>query len=267
MLSRILRAPVPVVLPAYSLQLRQFSTFNLNNEDEKPARKRRPMSPEDAKQEAAKVAMQGVKDIGSMFSGSSDNDESTKPIDLAPIFAQPSQFASLSLFHQGQICDELQALYEKKWTRMTPQQKRLGYYIAYGNYDVREKFDNWNDPESPPYDLPFTLPSKIKTTAPKNKTPVHKLPPVDLSMTDVRKEQFATGKMDGVSRFFIYLTILILMVAIYRDKSIGEAGKPQPADVMDPFYERLQKEEQERKDAEDKKAAQKSRKWYWLYLK
>lgn len=203
--------------------------------------------------------MQGIKDIGSMFSSSSDKDDSTLPIDPEIIYSDPLKFYSLSLLHQGQICDELQNAYDKKWTRLTDKQKRLGYYIAYGNWDVREKFDNWKDPNSPPYDLPFTVPPIISTIKPTKDTVVKRLPPVDLSKTPVRAEQFATNKMDGVSRFFIYLTLIILMAAIYRDKNIGEEGKPKSTDVADPYYEKVEEVvpfvEPPRK------------KWYWLYLK
>lgn len=249
-----------VSLPRPAGSLRLYSALNLNNEDEKPPRKQRQLSPQEAKEEAAKVAMQGLKDIGTMFSFSAGGDEATQPIDLAPIFKDPTKFASLSLLHQGQICSELQQLYDRKWSRMTPEQKRLGYYIAYGNYDVREDFDNWKDPESPPYDLPFTVPSVISTTNPKPNTKVKKLPPVDLSKTPVRAKQFATNKIDGVSRFFMYVIVLILMVAIYRDKNIGEEGKPQCADVADPYYEPKEPVEPEKKEPP-------RRKWYWLYLR
>ncbi|EDK41544.2 hypothetical protein PGUG_05642 [Meyerozyma guilliermondii ATCC 6260] len=241
---------------------RLYSALNLNNEDEKPARKQRQLSPQEAKEEAAKVAMQGLKDIGTMFSFSAGNDEATRPIDSAPIYKDPSKFASLSLLHQGQICSELQQLYDRKWSKMTPEQKRLGYYIAYGNYDVREDFDNWKDPESPPYDLPFVVPSVISTTNPKPHTKVRKLPPVELSKTPVRVKQFATNKIDGVSRFFMYVILLISMVAIYRDKNIGEEGKPQSADVVDPYYESPKEPEPEVVEP-----TQRRRKWYWLYLR
>ena len=106
------------------------------------------------------------------------------------------------------------------------------------------------------------MPSVISTTNPKPHTKVRKLPPVELSKTPVRVKQFATNKIDGVSRFFMYVILLILMVAIYRDKNIGEEGKPQSADVVDPYYESPKEPEPEVVEP-----TQRRRKWYWLYLR
>ena len=72
----------------------------------------------------------------------------------------------------------------------------MSYYIAYGNWGVREKFINWNNPNEPPLDLPFKLPTTtiIKSRNPaddvKTKTIIKKLPMVNLNETEVRKEQF-----------------------------------------------------------------------------
>ena len=52
------------------------------------------------KQAAAQLAIQSLKDFGSLLSNSS---EDTQPIDTQPIYNNPELFASLSLLHQGQV--------------------------------------------------------------------------------------------------------------------------------------------------------------------
>lgn len=232
----------------------------------------RKLSPEAARAEAAKLAMQSLKDMGSMLSSSSD--DAVQPIDTRPVYKNPAIFGTLSLLHQGQVLTELQEKYDKKWSKLTEEDKKLGYFIAYGNWGVREKFSNWNT-EEPPYDLPFEIPSKVKELNPKPKDLVSKLPTVYLSETPVRKEQFDIKKMDGVTKFFIFITLLVLMVAFARDKKIGEAGKPLEIIVEDQYTklkeekERLARIEQARieKEEEARRNSWRNRKWYYLWLK
>lgn len=224
------------------------------------------------KREASKLALQSLKDVGLMFSSSS-GDEATQPIDTKPIFEEPALFGSLSLLHQGQVLQELQEKYDKKWTKLTEQEKKLGYFISYGNWGVREDFKNWNTLEAP-YDLPFHVPSKISTATPSPKTIVQKAEPVFLAETEVRRAQFDLKKMDPVTKVFIYLTVFVAIVAISRDKRIGEKGRPVETLVEDPYEtERAQKEERrkqeevQRKVEEALEAERKRRKWYYLYLR
>lgn len=224
-----------------------------SNTSSQPARK---LSPEEAKAEAARVHVQTLKDMGSLFSSGSD--DGTQPIDTAPIFKNPQIFGTLSLLHQGQVLQELQEKYDKKWHKLTEADKKLGYYIAYGDWGVREKFSNWKSME-PPLDLPFTIPSKIRTTQPKNNDKINKLEPVILAETPVRREQFDIKKMDPVTKTFIYITIFVVMLAIARDKKIGEEGKPKEVVIEDSF----QKKEPEPEPEPPKP----SKKWYYLWLK
>lgn len=223
------------------------------------------MSPEERKAEAAKVAMELFKDMGRIFLSSQPEDE-TQPIDTSPIWEDPTLFESLSLLHQGQVLQELQEKYDKSWKKLTKADKQLGYYIAYGDWGCREEFHNWRSNEAP-YDLPFTVPSKLQTTLPNPSTVIRALPPVILAETEIRKPQFNTKRIDGPSKFFIYVILFVCMVAFYRDKEIGEAGKPVEQVVNDPYEEqreraRISAEEQQRKEEEKK-----TRKWYYLWLK
>ncbi|KAI5949341.1 hypothetical protein KGF54_005576 [Candida jiufengensis] len=230
----------------------------------------------DKKQQAAQLAAQSIKDIGSIFSSSSSSDDpSTQPIDSKPIFENPQLFPALSLLHQGQITKELQAKYDKKWQNLTKKEKLLGYYISYGNWGVREDFNNWNE-NSAPLDLPFHTPSNVKTITPTAKTTTKKLKPeLKLSETPIRIKQFDYKKMDPATKFVIYLIVFISMIAIYRDKAIGEEGKPKEVIIEDKYeIERQAKLKQKElelllaKEEEIRKEKERNRKkWYYLWLK
>ncbi|RLV92930.1 Genetic interactor of prohibitin 7 mitochondrial [Spathaspora sp. JA1] len=236
------------------------------------------LSPEEARKQAAQLALQSLKDFGSLLSSSS-SDEATQPIDTKPIFEDPTLFGSLSLLHQGQVLKELQEKYDKKWEKLTLQDKMLGYYIAYGNWGCREKFVNWDTLEAP-YDLPFTVPSQVKTSKPEKNTIIKKLEPVILAETEVRKDQFDFKRMDGATKFFIYMIAFIVLFGLYRDKKIGEEGKPVEIIIKD-HYEierqaRIAREEEEKlqRKVDERIATQKQeekansqRKWYFLWLK
>ncbi|KAG7194466.1 uncharacterized protein KQ657_004679 [Scheffersomyces spartinae] len=235
----------------------------------------KPRTPEEMaqdKEEAAKLAMQSIKDIGSMFSNSEGKGDDTEPIDSRPIFKEPSRFATLSLLHQGQVLNELQQMYDKDWHKLTLEAKQLGYYIGFGNWGSRDKFDNWNKQE-PPYDLPYPTPSKLQTNDPKPQTLVHPIdPPVNLALHPIRVDQFNPKRLDGVTKFFIYLTLVVAAIALYRDKFIGEAGRPLEIVIVDPYEEERKAEQARERIEEDLKARlelekSKSRKWYYLWIK
>lgn len=225
------------------------------------------LSPEQARAEAAKLALQSMKDVGSLFSSGSD--EATQPIDTKPVFENPRLFGNLSLLHQGQVQKELQQKFDVKWAKLSTQDKKLGYYMAYGNWGAREKFDEW-DKSSAPLDLPFTVPLKIRTINPNKLDKVNKLEPVILAETPVRKEQFDSSKMDPVTKTFIYLTVLVVMLAIARDKNTGEEGRPVEVVVEDKHA--IERELHHKRLAEEKEKEEAllrvpSRKWYYLWLK
>lgn len=229
----------------------------------------RKLSPQEAKAEAAKLAMQSLKDVGSLFSSGSD--DAVQPIDTQPVFSNPKLFGTLNLLHQGQVLKELQEKFDKKWTKLTDEDKKLAYYIAYGNWGPRENFSNWETQEAP-YDLPFAIPSQIRTTTPSAKDLVKRLEPLYLSETPVRKAQFDTSKMDPVTKTFIYITLFVILFALLRDKNIGEAGKPEEIVVEDKYMiAKAEKERKEQLEKERLKQLQKenaaARKWYYLWLK
>lgn len=229
----------------------------------------RKLSPQEAKAEAAKLAMQSLKDVGSLFSSGSD--DAVQPIDTLPVFQNPKIFGTLNLLHQGQVLKELQEKFDKKWTKLTDQDKKLAYYIAYGNWGPREDFVNWETQEAP-FDLPFAIPSQIRVSNPSGKDVIKKLEPLYLSETPVRKAQFDTTKMDAVTKTFIYITLFVVVFALLRDKNTGESGKPEEIIVEDRYMiAKAQKERQEQLEKEKleklerEKAA--ARKWYYLWLK
>lgn len=217
------------------------------------------------KEEAAKLAMQSIKDIGGMFS-SGETDSETAPIDSSPIYEDPSKFGTLSLLHQGQILQELQKKFDGKWTKLTKKEKKLAYYIYYGNWGPREKFDNWNKYNTP-YDLPFTNRISPGKSNIKPNEKVVKLPPLYLSEIPIRKPQFDTKKMDPVTKVFIYLTLFIACFALYRDKKIGEEGKPKELVVRDLHEEQRQQKLKEEEEQRRLLELKQQRKWYYLWLK
>lgn len=193
------------------------------------------------------VTLQSLKDVGLMFSA---NDDAVQPIDTEPIFENPQLFSTLSMLHQGQVLRELQGKFDRKWTKLTTRDKKLGYYIAYGNWGSREAFAEWNT-QAPPPDLPF-LPSSARSFPNPSET-VKKCTAVKLSETPIRKAQFDTSKVDGVTKFFIYATIFVVLFALARDKNIGEAGKPIVEEIKAKEAEKLPEP--------------KHKKWFYLWLK
>lgn len=230
------------------------------------------LSSEEARKQAAQLAIQSIKDMGLIFGSGSD--DATQPIDTEPIWKNPAEFAALSLLHQGQVLKELQDKYDKNWNKLSLADKKLGYYIAYGNWGVRDKFDNWNTTQAP-YDLPFDVPSKIKDSNPSKTTIIKKLPPVILAETEVRKPQFDFKRMDPVTKVFLYLTLFITVAALFRDKKIGEDGMPHEIVIEDPYEldrQRRNQEEEELKQRlmqkmKEEEERKKQKKWYYLWLK
>ncbi|CAK9442360.1 uncharacterized protein LODBEIA_P61030 [Lodderomyces beijingensis] len=234
-------------------------------------------SPQDKKAEAARLAIQSLKDVSSLLSPhspSSSDDPATQPIDTAPIYADPTLFPHLSMLHQGQVTSELQRKFDGKWKNLRLEDKRLAYYIGFGNWGVREKFDNWSA-MSAPLDLPFTTSAPVANGVGGNRGEVRRVRRLEerkLGETPVRKAQFDTRRMDGASKVVVFLVVMVAMVAVYRDKNVGERGKPQPVVIVDPYEverreaeERKWQEERARVEAEERR--KNGRKWYYLWLK
>ncbi|OBA22838.1 hypothetical protein METBIDRAFT_38502 [Metschnikowia bicuspidata var. bicuspidata NRRL YB-4993] len=248
-----------------------FTTQNIlqKPQDAVPQVNGKKLTPQEAKLEAAKLAMSSLKEVGSLFS--SGNDDAVQPIDSSPVFENPYVFGTLNVVHQGQVAKELQEKFDGKWSKLTDKDKRLGYYIAYGNWGVRENFHQWNSPDAP-WDLPFTVPSKIRTASPSPGDKIHKLEPVYLAETEVRKSQFDTKKTDPVTKTFIYITAFVIVFALARDKKVGEEGKPVEYISVDQYAKQREDEKRElqlKQDAEKEAALAKARarKWYYLWLK
>lgn len=258
------------VIPKGTGFCKYYSQVGVPKSDSEKPKSAAELNAEDAEKRkaAAALAMQSLKDMGSLLSSSAPDDE-TQPIDTRPIYADNTLFGSLSLLHQGQVCKELQDKYDKKWHKLTPQDKKLGYYIAYGNWGSRENFDNWKSTTEPPYDLPFHTPSKVSNLSPSEDTKIKLIqPPVNLAETPIRKPQFNIKRIDGATKFFIYLIVLIAMVAVYRDKEIGEAGKPTEQIIIDPYEEKRLENERKRLAEEEEELKRKlAKKWYYLWLK
>lgn len=259
----VLRNVALIQTRAFSNTLHGFQKTEANSNV--PQVNGKKLTPQEAKMEAAKLALSSLKDMGSLFS--SGNDDATQPIDTAPVFENPYIFGSLNVIQQDQVVKELQEKYDKKWTKLNENDKKLGYYIAYGNWGVRENFTQWDSAEAP-WDLPFTVPSKIRTANPKPKDIIKKLEPVFLAETDVRKAQFDIKKMDPVTKTFIYITVFVVLLALARDKKVGEAGRPEEYVTIDQYAQQRANEqriEEEARSAEEARA--KARKWYYLWLK
>lgn len=239
-------------------------SVKLNNKQDVAEKDGKKLTPQEAKVEAARLAIQSLKDMGSLFS--SGNEDAMQPIDTAPIFEHPELFTDLNILHQGQVVQELQLKFEDKWTKLTPQDKKLAYYIYYGNWGPREKFSNWSD-SSAPLDLPFTIPAVIKNATPKAKDSIKKLEPVILSETEIRKNQFDTRKMDPVTKVFVYIAIFITMFALARDKKIGEKGKPTEPFLHDPYKKKKEEEEMAQRALKEAEELRNKRHWYYLWLK
>lgn len=254
--------------PGFPQQAPQTGASNSSSTTAPSPTHTRAASPADG--EAAALAIQSIKDIGSILSSSPPGeDDETQPIDSKPVWENPALFGTLSLLHQGQVQKELQEKFDRLWHKLSIKDKKLGYYMAYGNWGVREEFDNWKSAQSPPLDLPFTIPLKVQTLTPSPETPVHKTEPaVVLAETAVRKPQFDTKKIDPVTKFFLYMIVFVAMLAIHRDKTIGEEGRPVEQIIADP-YEELRKAEA-RAEAERQRLLEEERlrrKWYYLWLR
>lgn len=211
------------------------------------------------------VMRSSVKDFTSLLS--QDEDDATQPIDTAPIYADPVLFSTLSTLHQGQVLKELQDAFDVLWKKLNLDQKRLAYYIAFGDWGVREKFTNWKDVLAP-LDLPFAVPSVAKVYV-KGQRPVkvRRLPPVILAETPVRKQQFIIKRFDPATKGFAFLVVLVALVAIYRDKYIGEKGLPVETTIVDPYLEAQEREQElARLAAEQERQHRERRKWYYLWL-
>lgn len=139
-----------------------------------------------------------------------------------------------------------------------------------------------NRPEIPP-DLPFKLPSILRTFKPKSSDVIHKLPTLDPRSFGLKrlKQYKQDRRMNPVNRIVLVLTIFLTVLCFKQDRRVNVTGKAPdyPWDVE----EREEREEQEKKkreieelekaqrkldlaELEAERKSQKSRRWYYLWL-
>lgn len=137
-------------------------------------------------------------------------------------------------------------------------------------------------PDVPP-DLPFKLPSVLKTVKPEKDTIVKKLPTLDPRSFGLKRlQQYRQDRrMNPVNRIVIVVTIFLTVLCFKQDRRVNVTGivPEYPWEVAEreerEEAERLQKEtdlDEERKRVaaeEEQKLANRgsSRKWYYLWLK
>lgn len=92
-----------------------------------------------------------------------------------------------------------------------------------------------------------------------------------LAETPVRRKQFDLKRVDAVTKVFIYLTGFVIIAALFRDKLVGEEGKPVETKIDDPYeIDRIAREQERiRLELEEQEKAKLAlqRKWYYLWLK
>lgn len=225
---------------------------------------------EPSSREKAELVSSSLKSI---FDGFLTTEESYEPVDIKPILANPRAFAELNQFHRDQITDDLTKRFKQKWQNISPEYKRLSYFVSYGNYGPREELQDNLFANVKPEDLPFASPAAV-ATSPLDK--IHKLPEVDMwQSSPLRQEQFRkmTRRLDPMSKTVVYLALIISLLALYRDKTIGEDGMvidvpESPLLLAD--IKRQQDVEREQKELEERQLQlerSNSKKWYFLWLR
>jgi hypothetical protein len=225
--------------------------------------------PKISSREKAELVSSSFKSI---FDGFLTSEETYEPVDIKPILAQPRKFVDLHQFHRDQVIEDLEKRFKQPWKKVPDEYKRLSYFISYANYGVREELTDNLYANVKPEDLPFAKPSKTGTAG----EIIRKLPEVDLwQASPLRQEQFRkmTRRLDPLSKTVVYLAALIALIALYRDKTIGEDGMvieiPESALLLADL-KRNQEREQKEKEEQDRKAQEEremSKKWYYLWLK
>lgn len=164
---------------------------------------------------------------------------------------------------------------KQNWNRMTPEHKRMAYFISYGNWDAREGFENNLVKDHKPEDLPFEKPARL---AKGPNDIVKELPLRDLwQVSEKRREDYKkmTRRLDPVSKVVVYLAVIISMLAVYRDKTVGESemivGDVPDSPLMLADLKRQQEYEaaelKKKQEDEEAKKKSKAKKWYYLWLK
>jgi hypothetical protein len=137
-----------------------------------------------------------------------------------------------------------------------------------------------NRPDVPP-DLPFKLPSILKTFKPDKNTNIIKLPTLDSRSFGLKRlQQYKQDRrMNPVNRIVLVFLVFLTVLCFKQDRRVNVTGVvPEYPWVV---AEREEKEEEERKKNEELKEAnrlameikeneiklqKKSRKWYYLWL-
>ncbi|KAG0671117.1 hypothetical protein C6P40_001928 [Pichia californica] len=137
-----------------------------------------------------------------------------------------------------------------------------------------------NRPEIPP-DLPFKLPSILKSFKPKNSDKIHKLPTLDPRSFGLKrlKQYRQDRRMNPINRIILVLTIFLTVLCFRQDRRVNVTGKvpDYPWDIA----EREEREQQEKKqkdelllkeleltktEKENENVTKRGKKWYYLWL-
>ncbi|KAH3670645.1 hypothetical protein OGAPHI_001160 [Ogataea philodendri] len=226
---------------------------------------------QDLRRERNKLALSSLKDIFAIFSPTAGDDDEldTSNFDPAPVYANPPSYLELSLPKQQFIVDELDDKFRRHWKNVDPSLKRFAYWLAYGSYGPRAGFDN---PQlTAPPDLPFVLPSAVKTAHPAKTTTITQLPARNPQLFGEKRTQQAQKdkKLNPYNQFVLALVLLLSVLNYLKDKKINDSGTP-------PDYGYLQGNQLVQMDELSKKLAAAvavqpvpppPKKWYYLYMK
>lgn len=139
-----------------------------------------------------------------------------------------------------------------------------------------------NRPEIPP-DLPFKLPSILKTFKPDKSTITKKLPMLDPRSFGLKRlQQYRQDRrMNPINRIVLVLTVFLTVLCFKQDRRVNVTGKvPEyPWEVVE--REEREEEERKKKEAEElerlakerelealeaERKANRGRRWYYLWL-
>lgn len=210
--------------------------------------------------------------LKSIFDGFLTNEETYEPVDIKPVLGNPRKFVELHQYHRDQIMEDLEKRFKQPWRNVSDDYKRLAYFISYGNYSAREDFKDNLFQDCKPEDLPFTKPSPLGVPGAK----IHKVPEVDLwQVSPGRRADFRkiTRTLDPMSKTVVYLAAVIALIALYRDKTVGEDDTlldipESPLLIADMKHQKeweLAREDKLLKEQAEQRHS--GKKWYYLWLK
>ncbi|ODV85516.1 hypothetical protein CANARDRAFT_182080, partial [[Candida] arabinofermentans NRRL YB-2248] len=211
---------------------------------------------QDLRKERNKLAKASLKDIWAIFSpggGDDDSELDLSKFDTKPIYANPLLFGELPFHKQQHIIDEIQEKFKKKWVNTDKNMKRFVYWLSYGSHGPREGFpdlydyyssssqsqsqkdrssnstdivSNKSSRDPAPIDLPFKVPSILKSIDPTPETKVTKLPTLDpRSFGTKRIEQYRKDrKMNPVNKAILFILVFLTILNFKKDRRVNLTG-------------------------------------------